>query len=322
MSARNRRRMTVTPLRRRLAAAAGILALAVVAASCAAVPVQSLVRGAVAEAAPAAVTSTGPVSDRQLRPLPISPLAARAGEAAYAYPTSDGHEVRIHVVLATGPAPRPAVLILPGSEGFRESYLDLARTMAATGVDVVVGCWARWDYPSNSPATQCAHAQPRTAVVESTVPTIQALVDATIAATGDSIASLRVLGYSRGAGVAVLWAARTGSAVPIVDLAGMVTGQVRPVFGAGAAPDELNVVDLAATLPGPVLVIHSRGDQMVVPAQSDALVAARHAAGRDVTEHWLSAQCGGLPCNHNVLAFATSTEEVLDTTTAWLATLA
>ena len=71
------------------------------------------------------------------------------------------------------------------------------------GVDVVVGCWARWDYPSNSPATQCGHAQPRTAVVESTVPTIQALVDATIAATGDSIASLRVLGYSRGAGVAV-----------------------------------------------------------------------------------------------------------------------
>ena len=58
-----------------------------------------------AEAAPAAVTSTGPVSDRQLRSLPISPLAARAGEAAYAYPTSDGHEVRIHVVLATGSYP-------------------------------------------------------------------------------------------------------------------------------------------------------------------------------------------------------------------------
>jgi dienelactone hydrolase len=258
-----------------------------------------------------------------LQPLPLAAPTARPGEAAYAYPTTDGHEVRIHVVPGTGPLPHHTLLVLPGSEGFRANYLDIAGELAAGGADVVVGCWASGSYPSASPATECSAAQSRTAVVESTVPTVQALVDAALAATGASTSELRLLGYSRGAGVALLWAARTGATVPIVDLAGMVTGEVEPYGGVGAAPDELDVVADAATLQGPLLVIHSRGDRMVVPAQSDALVAARVATGREVIAHWIGAVCGEAQlCNHNVLADPASAHDVVATTSAWLATLA
>lgn len=317
MSARTRRTIMATPLRRRLAAAAGIVALAVVAASCAAVPVQSLVRGSVASASTA--TGERPVVEPFLRPLPIPAAAARPGEAAYAAPTADGHEVRIHVVLGTGPLPHRTLLVLPGSEGFRASYLDHARELAVAGTDVVVGCWAAGSYPSPSPATDCSAAQPRTAVVESTVPTVAALVDAARAATGAGATQVSILGYSRGAGVALLWAARTGANLPIVDLAGMVTGEVTPYGGAGAAPDEVNVVSAAATLPGPLLVIHSRGDTMVVPGQSDALIAARTVAGHAVTAHWIGALCGVSLCNHDVLAGPASAHDVVVTTSTWLA---
>ena len=74
-------------------------------------------------------------------------------------------------------------------------------------------------------------------VSEAAVGTLDALIAATQRATGVSRAHLAIVGYSRGGGVALLHAARTGSTLPIVDIAGMVTGQVSG-FGGGPLPTD------------------------------------------------------------------------------------
>ena len=310
MSARNRRRMMATPLRRRLAAAAGVLAVAVVAASCASVPVQSLVRGAVAGAAPAEATVARPVVDEGLRPVSDpSPLAA--GTELVSYPISTGGRVTVGIVRGTGPLPGRTVVILPGSDGLRAYYFELARTIAAQGYDVVVGCWFHETAPEPDTIDTCPTAG-TLGVVEDRVASVQAVIDAAQAATGATARNLSVMGYSRGGGMALLWAARTGATVPIVDVAGMVTGEVL----GKVSPGEVDVVPAAAAVSAPVLVVHGTKDGIVDQRQSAALVAARVASGTPVAAHWVEGS------SHDVFAHDASKAEVLDTTTAWLATLA
>ena len=72
----------------------------------------------------------------------------------------------------------------------------------------------------------------------------------------------------------------------------------------------------AAAVSAPVLVVHGTKDGIVDQRQSEALVAARVASGTPVAAHWVEGS------SHDVFAHDASKAEVLDTTTAWLATLA
>lgn len=307
MSARTRRRIMATPVRRRVAAAAGILALAVVAASCAALPVQSLVRGSVAEAAASGPVPASPVVDPFLRPVADpSPLAAGAELATY--PIAGGGEVTVAVVRGTGPLPGRTVVMLPGSDGLRAYYVGLARALAAGGYDVVIGCWFHETAPEADTIDVCPTAG-NLGVIEDRVASVQAVVDAARAATGASVSELSIMGYSRGGGMALLWAARTGASIPIIDVAGMVTGEVL----GRVSPGEVDVVGAAATLTAPLLVVHGTVDGVVSPAQSGALVAARDAAGQPVDAHWVDG------ANHDLFAHDASSAEVLAASTAWLA---
>lgn len=241
---------------------------------------------------------------------------AATGVSWYAYPAPGNRDVRIAVVRATGSGPHPTVLILPGSDGLHDDYLRLARSYADRGFDAVAGCWFAFPDPADRLRIDCSTAPGFTGVSEAAVGTLDALIAATQQATGVQRSRLAIVGYSRGAGVALLHAARTGSTLPIVDIAGMVTGQVSG-FGGGPLPTDVNVIPSAGAIRASTLVLHGYQDGIIIPAQSVDLVNAMRAAGRDISVHWYFDVCDG-PCNHDLLTHATSRADVLDRSAAWL----
>ena len=241
---------------------------------------------------------------------------SQTGVSWYAYPAPDNHDVRIAVVRAAGSGPHPTVLIVPGSDGLHDDYLRLARSYADRGFDAVAGCWFAFPNPADSLRIDCSTAPAFTGVSEAAVGTLDVLIAATQRATGVSRSHLAIVGYSRGGGVALLHAARTGSTLPIVDIAGMVTGQVTG-FGGGPLPTDVNVIPSAGAIRASTLVLHGYQDGIIIPAQSVDLINAMRSAGRDVSVHWYFDVCDG-PCNHDLLSHTTSRTDVLDRSAAWL----
>ena len=279
-------------VRRRVASIAGVIALAIVAASCAAVPVT-------------AFTRTG-------NPVGTSESSIEW----FAAPAPNGREVRLALLRAAGDGPHPALLILPGSDGLTDTYLNLARDFAAQGFDVAAGCWFGLPSTDNSiNRTDCSNAPDFTGVSEEAVGAVQALVDATLQATGAAPDRLGILGYSRGGGAALLRSARTGAEEPIVNLAGMVTGQVQG-FGT-PLPTDVNVIPSASLISAPTLVLHGTSDAIITPTQTTALANAMRSANRDVTVHWYTTECDG-SCNHDLLAHTQSRNDVVERASEWL----
>ena len=292
----NIRRSTTTrgarSARRRVASIAGVIALAIVATACAAVPVT-------------AFTRTGAIVGK----------SASAVEW-FASPAPNGREVRLALLRAQGDGPHPALLILPGSDGLTDTYVKLARDFAAQGFDVAAGCWFGLPNTSSSIARiDCDRAPDFTGVSEASVGAVQALVDATLKATGVAPNKLGILGYSRGGGAALLRSARTGAKEPIVDLAGMVTGQVQG-FGT-PLPTDVNIIPSAKSISAPILMLHGTSDAIVVPTQTTTLASAMRSAQRDVTVHWYTTECDG-GCNHDLLAHAQSRTDLIERASAWL----
>ncbi|MFM7271517.1 MAG: dienelactone hydrolase family protein [Actinomycetes bacterium] len=282
-----------TPRRaRRLRVALATASLVLASSACAAIPVT-------------AFTSIDPPA-----------RTSETGVSWYAYPAPGNHDVRIAVVRAAGSGPHPTVLILPGSDGLHDEYLRLARAYAARGFDAVTGCWFAYPDPADRLRIDCSTAPAFTGVSEAAVSTLDALIAATQRATGVTRAHLGIVGYSRGGGIALLHAARTGSTLPIVDIAGMVTGQVTG-FGGGPLPTDVNVIPSAGQIRASTLVLHGYQDGIIIPAQSVDLMTAMRNAGRDVSVHWYFDVCDG-PCNHDLLSHTTSRTDVLDRSSTWL----
>lgn len=232
----------------------------------------------------------------------------------FASPAPNGREVRLALLRAQGDGPHPALLILPGSDGLTDTYVKLARDFAAQGFDVAAGCWFGLPNTTSLVARiDCDNAPDFTGVSEASVGAVQALVDATLEATGVAPDQLGILGYSRGGGAALLRSARTGAEEPIVDLAGMVTGQVL----GSPLPTDVNVIPSATSISAPTLMLHGTSDSIVVPTQTTTLASAMRSAKRDVTVHWYTTECDGA-CNHNLLAFTQSRKDVIERASAWL----
>lgn len=279
-------------VRRRVASIAGVIALAMVATACAAIPVT-------------AFTRTGAVVG--------NPSTAVEW---FASPAPNGREVRLALLRAQGDGPHPALLILPGSDGLTDTYVKLARDFAAQGFDVVAGCWFGLPNATDLLARiDCDNAPDFTGVSEASVGAVQALVDATLEATGVAPDQLGILGYSRGGGAALLRSARTGAEEPIVDLAGMVTGQVQGFDP--PPPNEVNIIPSATSISAPTLMLHGTSDSIVVPTQTTTLASAMRSAERDVTVHWYTTECDG-GCNHDLLSHTRSRNDVIERASAWL----
>jgi dienelactone hydrolase len=275
-------------VKRRIAAVAAVVGLSLVAASCSALPVTAFTR--------------------------ISPPARTAdvsGVEWYAAPAANDREVRIALVRAAGEGPHPVVLILPGSDGLHDDYIRLAREYAAQGFDVAAGCWFAFPDAADTIRTDCANGPTFDGVSEGSVASVDALVAAALEATGASADRLAIVGYSRGGGAALLRAAREGARTPIVDISGMVTGQV----GGWPSPyrtADVNVVASAAAIHAPTLALHGMDDSIVVPSQTLLLANALRNAGTAVSVHWYPGS------NHDLLNHPETRADVVARSSAWM----
>ncbi|MFM8973367.1 MAG: dienelactone hydrolase family protein [Actinomycetota bacterium] len=274
--------------KRRTTAIAAVVGLSLAAASCSALPVTAFTR----------------------IPAPAR-TADVSGVEWYASPAANDREVRLALVRADGTGPHPVVLILPGSDGLHDDYIRLAREYAAQGFDAATGCWFAFPEASDTIRTDCANGPTFDGVSEGSVASVDALVDAALRATGAPADQLAIIGYSRGGGAALLRAARTGATNPIVDLSGMVTGQV----GGWPSPyrtADVNVVASAAAIHAPTLALHGVADSIVVPTQTLLLATALQNAGTDVSVHWYPGS------NHDLLNHSDTRADVIARSSTWI----
>jgi len=168
------------------------------------------------------------------------------------------------VELPQTPGPHPAVLLLPGSYGWRPDYARFARSFADSGfVALAIDYYAeagRGIVPSAGNGNWSAW--------QTTVRNAVNYLAAMPAVAGRPIG---VVGYSRGAFLAISVAASTPAIKAIVDL-----------YGAGSDADPPE--ELIPQVP-PILILHGEADSEVPVALAHRLYERMRSHGGDVEMH-------------------------------------
>ena len=162
------------------------------------------------------------------------------------------------------PGPHPGVILLPGSGGWRSGYTRFAKAFADSGfVALAIDYYAvtgqgdtREDEMRNWPAWQA------------TIRNAVSYLVATPAVAGQPVA---VVGYSRGAMLAISVGASAPPTAAIVDY-----------YGAGSDDDPPD--NLMTTFP-PLLILHGSADSNIPVGQAHRLFDRIHARGGDVEMH-------------------------------------
>jgi phospholipase/carboxylesterase len=126
----------------------------------------------------------------------------------------------------------------------------------------------------------CPQAPPFKGVSDAAVGDLDALAAGARRALGDP-ASLALVGFSRGGGIAMLRASG-GAPGPVVSVSGMLEGTT----AWGNLADEVNIVERASGVRAPVLLLHGVDDELVPIDQAEHMAEALRAAGVEVQTHW------------------------------------
>ena len=206
----------------------------------------------------------------------------------YRAPNGDGHAVELGVYLPEKASTTPprTVLVLPGADGLRRRYEDVARGFAERGDVGIVGCW--FDDPAaplGQDAVSCSGGPIFTGTDQAGV----ASLDTLIAAVGQvplaplaptpatvDLGRLAIAGHSYGAAVALVRAATGGHREPIVASSGLYKND--PNVGPPRAGDRYPT-DLVRGIDGPVQVLHGAADNIVAITIAHDFVAALGRAG-------------------------------------------
>ena len=217
-----------------------------------------------------------------------APSGARIQPAQWiAVPVSGGKRITAAVFRPEGSGPFPLVVVLHGTSGFSNPFLQLASDLSKGGFVAVAGCWfgghfdaaTRADQPAPAvvpKAIACADApdlQPPSS--PSTIANLGALVTAARALPGVDATRTGVLGHSRGSAAALTVA--------------MGLGDLRAVVASAGVPSGPAVAAFTSRLTTPVLLLQGEADVTVPAADTRAFEAALRAAGRGVQSHYYPA---------------------------------
>lgn len=172
------------------------------------------------------------------------------------------------LVASKGPGPHPAVILLHGSSGWRAEYVDIAQRFADAGFDALV-----LDYYAETGGAEVGSGE-KLEKWESWRHTLQAAVGylrGMPSVAGDRIA---LVGYSRGAFLAVSVAGSLPAVKAVVD------------FYGGGGGGTLTLEQEVRGLP-PLLIVHGEKDSVVPVSFAEALRSAVLEAGGQVDMHLL-----------------------------------
>lgn len=164
----------------------------------------------------------------------------------------------------SSPGPHAAVVLLPGSYGWRPDYARFARAFADSGFVALALDYYAETGRGASPAEESRNWPAWQATVRNAV----AYLEATPAVAGRPIG---LVGYSRGAFLAISVAASAPPIRAVVDFYG---------GGSDADPPE----DQIPQFP-PILILHGEADSVVPVTLAHRLYERMHAHGGDVEMH-------------------------------------
>lgn len=188
--------------------------------------------------------------------------------------------VQLAVARPAKRAKGPALLILHGTHGFAENYVEIAREVARSGYIAVAACWFA---PGAGPGLRfvtpkaCPASAPK--ILRGDEPDAQqriaAIADAVARLPGVDNGRVVVMGHSRGAGAAMYFMLGGGRAEGVI-------------LNSGPYPPD--AIERASRMVAPVLVLHGEkdgpsdgGSEMTSPVRAHAFVSAIQNAGRPVT---------------------------------------
>src|SRR5688500_10874635 len=87
------------------------------------------------------VTALGCVSRESAAQTNSDPPSTTQESVSWTTLQTDSGVVRVAVARPNGRGPFPAILILHGTHGFAEEYVQLARNLARAGVLSIAACW-------------------------------------------------------------------------------------------------------------------------------------------------------------------------------------
>jgi dienelactone hydrolase len=192
----------------------------------------------------------------------------------YRGPAPDAHAVTLGVFRppsATRVELSITVIILPGGDGLRRLYEELAQRFATAGFIAVLGSWYEHD-ESSCPldAIHCPNAPVWKGMNAAAVRDVDAVVAAVGRIPGVDPNRVVLFGHSYGGGVALLRAAN-GSPELVVSSAGL--NSRTGYRGTPLATDEFPS-DVASLIRAPVLVIQGRYDGITPFEMAETLIAA------------------------------------------------
>ena len=183
----------------------------------------------------------------------------------------------------------PPVVLLPGTDGLRRQYVDVARWFALAGRTTVVGCWFAPGMPFDSDTIPCPTAPPFAGATSAGLPAVDGLIALARNASGDP-RPVVLVGHSRGATMALLAAAHDDA-----HAIGAVVASAA-IYSAHLAPGDADELPIAVSdrVHVPVLALHGTADPLVPVDQARAWAWA--SAGRpERAEHELEGGAHALP---------------------------
>ena len=223
---------------------------------------------------------TAPPTSAPKPPVVAPPGVTVSGAEWISVAAPDGKTILAAVFRPSGTAPAPVVVVLHGTAGFSNNFLQTAKDLAASGYVAVAGCWfgghfdgsARVEQPSTitlPDGIDCPNA-PTFRATGSTdfVVDVNALLAAARALPGVRSDRLAVMGHSRGSVAALTVAALSGGVQAVVASAGTIPAPGGTLIAIGMS--------------APVLLLQGEADTVVPASDTRAQEAALRGFGKPV----------------------------------------
>ena len=188
-----------------------------------------------------------------------------------------GKTISAAVAWPEGPGPFPAIILLHGTSGYKQSDVTLAQDFAKSGFVALTGCWFAGNPGATAPpdAIACSNGPAYKGVSVEATRDVRVLVDTAKRLEGVRASSIGLWGQSRGATMALVVASSSSDTPAVVATSAAYTqlgGSGPGCIGCTGTP-ELVQFPLVRELRSAVLILHATADE-TVPVQQ-----ARHYEG-------------------------------------------
>ncbi len=195
----------------------------------------------------------------------------------------EGKTIRAVVAWPDGPGPFPVVVVLHGTLGHSQRFVQLAQDLAKNGFIAVAGCWFEGSHREGRSDPRdfigCPNGPRFTGISLEAGKNVQALIEGAKSLQG-ATDQLGLWGQSRGASIALVVASTSeevqavvSSAAAYYELENLVPGEVLPIT-------------FISDLDAPVLILHGTADEKTPVQHARDYETALRELGKTYEAHY------------------------------------